>query len=263
MELYFNELSIDHSIPMEYVFISNLNEVYIRSKQEGFSVCRLSVTDKRSLIDYLSSNSDLRNVRTVTNFAYAFFASPCESTSSDLQENQFIESNWNYEGKACGGLVWAYIHDTLALSIASTDWLGSEVSLVRKTEAVLVHHISQSMHFDDHRLWLESLKAVSLLISPLTENEKKISLRDDHGRDILFDLAKRMRRSPYVVGIVNSLPFNPYCRTFVRKIHPNGIVELVLTWTDKGIGLAVQTTGRNYRETLEIAKILTEEFGYR
>ena len=102
-----------------------------------------------------------------------------------------------------------------------------------------------------------------LFRSPIAENDKRISLRDDHGQDILLDFAKKVRRNPYVVGIVNSLPFNPNCRTFIRKARADGIVELVLTWTDKGIGLAVQTTGRNQRETLEIAKYLEEEFGYR
>ncbi|MGB4405455.1 MAG: hypothetical protein WBI82_01170 [Sphaerochaeta sp.] len=128
MELYFNELSLDCSIPVEYAFISNLSEVYMRSKQKGFSVCRLSVADRQSLFAYLTSNPELRNWRTITNFAYVFFASPCEITSSDLQENQFLESDWNYQGKSCGGLAWAYIHDTLALSIASQDWLSPEVT---------------------------------------------------------------------------------------------------------------------------------------
>lgn len=234
-----------------------------RARKEGFSVCRLSIADRQSLFDYLTSTSELSNVRTVKNFFYAFFASPCEISSSDLQENQFLENDWNYQGYICGGLAWAYIHNTLAMSIASQDWLEPEVTIVRNGEDILVHHISQSIHFRNHHLWLESQKVISLVSCPIAENDKRISLRDDHGQDILLDFAKKVRRNPYVVGIVNSLPFNPNCRTFIRKARADGIVELVLTWTDKGIGLAVQTTGRNQRETLEIAKYLEEEFGYR
>jgi len=263
MELYFNELSLDCSIPVEFACIASLNEVYIRSKKEGFSVCRLSVDDRIPLFDYLTSNSEFSNLRTIKNFIYAFFTSPCEISSSDFQENQFLGSDWNYQGRICGGLAWAYIHGTLALSIASQPWLVPEVTICRNSEEALVHHVSQSTHFDNHHHWLESHKEISLVICPLEENEKRIRVRDDHGRDILLDLAKKVRRNPYVVGIVNSLPFNPTCRTFIRKVKPNGIVELVLTWTDTGIGLAVQTTGRDLRETQEIAIILEEEFGYR
>ncbi|MCP4132243.1 MAG: hypothetical protein GY754_14825 [bacterium] len=37
-------------------------------------------------------------------------------------------------------------------------------------------------------------------------------------------------------------------------------IELVLTETDNGIGLIIQTTGKNIRETSEIARILKEKY---
>lgn len=65
-----------------------------------------------------------------------------------------------------------------------------------------------------------------------------------------------------MVGIVNSLEFHPKSRRFIRSSADDGVVELVLNWTDAGFGLAVQTTGRNRRETEEIARRLEDEFGH-
>jgi hypothetical protein len=263
MELYFNELSLDCSIPVEYAFITNLNQVYRRSREEGFSVCRFSVVDRQTMFDYLQSNPEIKNIRSIINFAYAFFTSPCEIPSSDLQETEFLGNDWSYQGRICGGLAWAYIHNTLSLSIASHIWRSPEITILRDSQETNVRNVSMEEHFDYHQQWLESNKEIYLITCDISPKSKKIALRDDHGRDILLDFSKKVRRNPYVVEIVNSLPFNSNCRTFIKRAKANGIVELVLTWTDKGLGLAVQTTGRNLRETQKIAELLEEEFGYR
>lgn len=36
-----------------------------------------------------------------------------------------------------------------------------------------------------------------------------------------------------------------------------------MPWTDKGLGLVVQTTGRTRGETEKIADLLQEKYGYR
>jgi len=63
-----------------------------------------------------------------------------------------------------------------------------------------------------------------------------------------------------VEGVVNSLPFNPKERGFIRRIHPDGRIELVLIWTDEGFGMVVQSTGRNLRETEAIARCLKDKY---
>ncbi|MFV0501437.1 MAG: hypothetical protein ACK5MH_07620 [Bacteroidales bacterium] len=60
--------------------------------------------------------------------------------------------------------------------------------------------------------------------------------------------------------MINSLPFNSACKNFIRKTYPDGKIEIVLTKTDKGLGIIIQTTGRNIRETNRIAEILEEEY---
>ena len=45
-----------------------------------------------------------------------------------------------------------------------------------------------------------------------------------------------------------------------QKAPSDGKIEIVLHWEDKGIGMIIQTTGRNYNETVAIAEILKEKF---
>ena len=70
-----------------------------------------------------------------------------------------------------------------------------------------------------------------------------------------------MIRCPYVVSVINSLPFNSHERRFIKKIRGEGLIEIVLPWTDKGYGVVVQTTGRTMKETELIGKIIMEKYG--
>ncbi|BAZ66651.1 CRISPR-associated protein, APE2256 family [Fischerella sp. NIES-4106] len=102
---------------------------------------------------------------------------------------------------------------------------------------------------------------LSLIPQDNTELQKKqIHLRDDHGKDKLQAFAEDICGSPYVKKIINSLPFNPKQTNPIRRTKPNGIIEFVLTWTDQGLGLCIQTTGRNLAETNTIAIHLKEKY---
>lgn len=91
--------------------------------------------------------------------------------------------------------------------------------------------------------------------------DKRIKLRDDHGKDILKAFSDRLVNSEYVIEIINSMPFNSKNRRFIHKIREDGIIEIVLPWTDEGHGIVVKTTGRNLRETERIAEILKDKYG--
>ena len=117
----------------------------------------------------------------------------------------------------------------------------------------------------NERSRLQFIKQETTLLSLIPQDEtlperKPISLRADHGTDILQSFAEKIRRSPYVKEIKNSLPFNPRQVDSIRQAKSNGIVEFVLTWTDRGLGLCIQTTGRNLAETNTIALHLEKEF---
>ena len=102
---------------------------------------------------------------------------------------------------------------------------------------------------------------LSLIPQNNTPSEKKtIKLRDDHGQYILQDFSEKIRRSPYVEKIINSLPFNPQQKNPIKAIKADGIVEFVLTWTDAGLGICIQTTGRDLKQTKTIAIHLAEKY---
>lgn len=86
-------------------------------------------------------------------------------------------------------------------------------------------------------------------------------MRNDHGKDLLEEHAKRLLRNQYVNGVVNSLPFNKKSKRYILQVKDDGIINIVLYWTDAGYGMAIQTTGRNIRETKLIAEILEKEYG--
>jgi hypothetical protein len=113
------------------------------------------------------------------------------------------------------------------------------------------------------RLQFAKQETITLSLIPKDETDpeqKTIDLRDDHGKDILQAFAKKIRRSPYVKKIINSLPFNPKLTNSIRRTKPDGTIDFVLTWTDEGLGLSVQTTGRNLAETNSIALHLAKEY---
>lgn len=113
------------------------------------------------------------------------------------------------------------------------------------------------------RLQFAKQETTILSLIPRDETEpsrKSIHLRDDHGKDILQAFSKKVCYSPYVKKIINSLPFNPKRTQPILGTTDNGIVEFVLTWTDAGLGICIETTGRNKAETNTIALHLQKQF---
>lgn len=113
------------------------------------------------------------------------------------------------------------------------------------------------------RLQFAKQETITLSLIPKDETDperKTINLRDDHGKDILQAFAEKIRHSPYVKKIINSLPFNPKRTNPIRRTYPDGIIEFVLIRTDRGLGLCIQTTGRNLAETNSIALHLAKEY---
>lgn len=88
-------------------------------------------------------------------------------------------------------------------------------------------------------------------------SEKKIHLSDHHGKKELQDLCDRIKNSPYVVEM-RSTDWGG--KNFIRKIHHNGIIEIVLYKTNRQYALQVQTTGSNEQQTKLIAEILKERY---
>lgn len=166
------------------------------------------------------------------------------------------------------GLAAAHLHDSIAIGFSSEPYWSKvvfdlTVKTVDNEKVVSILCVSSPEHFNTAHFneWRDERAEIVLLKTEIPCEEKKIHLRDDHGYDKLHAFAKRLIASPYVCEVVNSLPFNPSARDFVRAVKNDGLIELVLTSTDEGYGLVVRTTGRNQRETESIASLLQEQFG--
>ncbi|MEX6778708.1 putative CRISPR-associated protein [Limnospira fusiformis] len=163
-------------------------------------------------------------------------------------------------------LLFEYLEteQTAEVSLVESDIDDPYLSSLIDREDDLISLSAMGVLFNERsRLQFAKQETAILALIPQDDTKpeaKNISLRDDHGKDVLMAFSQKVRRSPYVKNIVNSLPFNSQQKTPIRRTYPNGIVEFVLTWTDAGYGICIQTTGRNLAETNTIAIHLKQEF---
>jgi len=111
--------------------------------------------------------------------------------------------------------------------------------------------------------WIDEHDVVdgtNIIKTTVAPSEKKLHLREDHGKEVLTAHAHRILNSPYVVEIINSTPFKQHAKQYVDEVKANGQIEIVLTKTDAKIGMVVQTTGRNLKETIWIANELKKKY---
>jgi hypothetical protein len=279
MQLYFNELSgrcqeaDRHRAAQRMQGLLNLCKA---ARIEGFRALKtnrdfdgLELCDGYRVWDWYR---DPAVSRTMREFFLAYRKFPFED-GDERVEDLFLQADYRLHepdaqdchGERTEGLAWAYVCQGLGVSFpVHAVWCKTEIRLEKCSddgnEVVPVRHASQAEHLEIHRCWLESLRAPELVGTDVPPENKRIALRDDHGQDKLLDFSRRLVQSPYVVAVVNSLPYNPAAGNFIRRVHPDGKIELVLVWTDAGLGLVVQSTGRNLRETQAIAEILKDQF---
>ena len=165
------------------------------------------------------------------------------------------------DDRSCIGLALAHILNSAGLSIYEKEWNTAFTHLMKDNDRKAVRNICTEGHVDIHISRLQLDEEPELIETDLQVEDKRISLRHDHGMDVLTEFSKRLIRCPYVIGVVNSLPFNPSERKFIRKVRDDGLIEIVLPWTDQKYGVVVKTTGRIIRETKRIGEIINEKYG--
>lgn len=170
----------------------------------------------------------------------------------------------------CLGFAASYIYETLSISLSgSTVWENNLIIITKVNdetqvnEAVKVANVFSEECFDRQQIqdYIDNIGEVELVETDLSPREKQIHLRDDHGIDVLRPFANRLANSRHVLAVINSLPFNSQTTQFIRRVYADGILEIVLHWDDRGLGMVVQTTGRNMRETKYIAELLENNYG--
>ena len=176
-------------------------------------------------------------------------------------QDEYFSHEWLLDDRSCIGLALAHILNSAGLSIYEKKWDTAFIHLMKDNDIKAVRNICTEGHVDIHISQLQLDEEPELIETDLQVEDKRISLRHDHGMDVLTEFSKRLIRCPYVIEVVNSLPFNPSERKFIRKIRDDGLIEIVLPWTDQKYGVVVKTTGRNIRETKRIGEIIKERYG--
>lgn len=257
MEVIANELSIDNYVFDSYDKVKNFSNLYMELKKHGINTCRISYDDLQKIQGLLLNDSTKRNL---LNLIYSFLRTPFEEGEGiENKEDEYLEAEWKYFDKNCLGLAMSYLTNGLSFSFCSEKW-PAFVQITRNGTLVSARNAAKVDDVKIHAEWLDSFKEIQLVKSDIEPDKKKITLRHDHGKDVLYKFSKRIVRNPYIVGIVNSMPFNSKEKNFIKSFDENGLVECVLTWTDEGFGIVIQTTGRNYKETEKIAEILRNQF---
>ncbi|MFZ3253839.1 MAG: hypothetical protein WA133_06130 [Syntrophales bacterium] len=227
------------------------------------------MSDSYKISDWYGDVTIPKNLK---DFFLGFRKFPYEA-GDETAEDRFIQATYrlnepeetNYNGAITEGLAWAYIRETLCISFpVNSVWRKTNICLReekgQENSLVLAFHASQLEHIEFHQAWIDSLKEIVLIETDTLPSQKKVNLRDDHGKDALTAFAQKLLQSPYLKGVINSLPFNPKEGNFIRSAYSDGRIELVLIWTDEGFGMVVQSTGRNLRETEAMAQILKDQY---
>lgn len=167
----------------------------------------------------------------------------------------------NYGNKA-NCFAYAYASNTICVGFASCNiWeqcmhkMGV-VANEQKAEIEwpcisCIEHLSSS-HF---LTWQEQYTPLILLDSQIDPADKKVHITDDHGKNVLISYGEKLRHNRYINEIY-SASYKPHTNQFIHEINPNGEVTIVLTNTPQHLSLTLKTTGRNLRETTEIAQII-------
>lgn len=274
----FNELSIDpvcksetgkHNRIVSFVnTIKKAKEVY-GTKQVRYqtNLCNIHLDEKDSMQDYCNKN--IHNPEAIA------ILSSQTSPQVDLNDSVIAEKYINTKGTIekdgdcidADGFTAAFVYNTFAIGFDSDKFWAKplhKILITSKGETKEAEWpcLSRPEHIDEETvgLWADERSELKLVKSTLSVQDKTVNLRDDHGKDILAEHAKRLLKSDYVEGILNSLPFNPTSRTYLDKINPDGTIDIVLFWTDQRLSMRVKTTGRNIQETQAIADILRKKY---
>ena len=166
------------------------------------------------------------------------------------------------------GFTAAFAYNTFALGFDSDEFWDDLLYKIHVTSSGQTIEtewpcLSKPEHIEQEalNLWVDAHSEVELVKSTLLVQNKTVNLRDDHGKNILMEHAKRLLNNDYVDGILTSLPFKPSSTKYIDKVYPDGKIDLVLFWTNRKLSMRIKTTGRNIQETQAIADILRKKYG--
>jgi hypothetical protein len=276
MKLFFNELSCEPVADSKYSAIERMTafaKTVSIARQKGFRniqcdypVNTIMLAQQYSLVDWLNDSTVSREYR---DFMYGVIVPPYID-EDDPEFEQYVYSivtfenaEYNIPKTGCIGLASAYLYNLPAISILSIPLWKQHILPVTiekdgNTFSENVYNISscESFNISDITDFIDSIGELRLVSTNLKPEDKAIHLAAHHGKAELQELCERLKHNPYVEEM-RSTDWGG--NRFIRKIYGNNI-EIVMHKTQRKYALLVKTTGRNRRETQEIAKIIEEKF---
>lgn len=276
MYLIFNELSVlsPCSRPESaYNVLSRFSKTYETAESFGFKGVKFDTPfDKIRLTDDISLN----DIQTKPSFRHFYDYMLTLATYPMIEPNSEIERRYSENDFhvvieddmfIAYGLGTAYLYETIGISFSHLNYWAENYRhnlIVTGTEkgtyTVLALSSPEHCQTSEFGSYISTHTPVVLRKCNLSPEKKPMHLRNDHGKDKLKDLWERLRNSPYVCALINSTPYKPTARNFIDKVKSNGQIEIVLTDIDKGLGIVIQTTGTNLKETEKIAGILEQKY---
>ncbi len=281
MELIFNEISLQPAVSNIHIVDEKVRiflKTYAAAKMHGFRKVRfykpaeeIELLSNYTFLDWLNNSKN----RTHKDLLLSAKIHPFIKIDDEYSENEYLNRRYFFENEFIErtepqGLASAILYETLSISLATHDyWKNQQLPVFITDENIegtlickTVFNVCEEDNLKSSAIldFIASITTPVLLLTEIKPADKKIHLRDDHGKDKIEVFGKRLFQSEYVVSIINSLPFNPKATNLIRKTYSDGKIEIVLYWEDKGYGFIVQTTGRNIHETNAIAQILIEKF---
>lgn len=277
MELAFNEISQTPLLDDKYqanermlLFskaVAEARKKGFRNIRTHFSANEMNLTNDYSLHSWLFDKEFPAENRSLF---YDMFIQPFIKEEAEI-EAKFIEANYYFEDsdnqipkQECLGLTSAFLSETLAISFqSSAAWLKNTLSIViEKGEDVLtdkVHHVYSKECFSLTSIadFVESITTLNLVETNINPTDKKFHLTAHHGQQELNDLWNKIKNSPFVIEGI-SIEWGG--SSFYKKAQKDGKVDIVHLKSDRRYAIQIQTTGRNLRETTEIAKRLADQY---
>ena len=274
-DICFHELSVPYPV-VHNEDVDSLIQKYAdtikEANNQGFNKVRyengvdyIMLRDDYSLAQYLYANSTKQSVKVLL----ATQTKPYIPEDSPMEEtyvaNQYYIKFKDEEIHA-EGLIVAALSESMAVGMENSEWGKScyEVYEKRPSTNVLrklnVLYAYNSDFFANQCFldWANENLPPEIVDCRIPPMNKKIQLPQHHGMDVLYKLAKRLVRKPYVKEIPNSIDRDSKEKNFISGINGN-IIYITLVG-EGGFGLAVSTTARNERESRYIAKLIEKEF---
>jgi hypothetical protein len=280
MAVYFNELTLDKVPQQNCMLLREFRDVFacFSAATDG-KVKRLIANDAgmAGLWDAAASCGNREAQTFICTFVNPKFKARPEDDYSDNSLDHFNGSEYRLktqdgEMTECQMMGWACLNRSLTLGLRSSrfweqfEYDIEEESLENGESVVSAMCITKESQVSLPRVqgWIAANREFEDVPEPtpclMPPEQKHIKFQEHHGKEILRDFCRQIVKHRFVQGVVDSIAFDSTTNRFILKCYQDGIVDLRLHWTDMGVGLKVQTVGKDLRQTMLIAEILKDRY---